>query len=175
MDSVESFWPETLGGWVGVAAGVVATATTLVAAIGWLWPWVRRRLGLTTKQDIRVKVSPMVNLHDRTNRQLCVTVENHSDRDFFLKTISLHEGHKGGIGIAAPADSVTGQINNGGTIAAGNSIPFYMPLDAVLRAQEKLSLRYAVATSRVGVDYRSPDGELERALKEATGDSEANS
>jgi hypothetical protein len=78
--------------------------------------------------DIRLNVTKgrLINPASRDEIDVVkVDIQNHSNSDFFLKTLVLEfEGENGG-GLSAFNDPITGRINNGATVKPGASYQFH--------------------------------------------------
>jgi hypothetical protein len=154
-------------GFLGAAFGVI---TAGAAAVGVVLPWLRRQLRLLRSQDIRVKVAPMVGLigdaTDPRTRCVRVRVENHSERDFFLGGVGLHQGTPDGVGLWTERDFATKRLNNGDTIRPGDAYDFYIPVEAVCEMDRDAVLVYAEAHDKIGRKFRTRTGELREVISE---------
>lgn len=166
-----SFWPETAAGWLGLVTASLAVLTGFAAVLGKLLPWLRRQFRIVRPQDIRVNVAAVIGLRgaeaDPESQCIRIRVENHSDRDFFLSAVTLHEGGKDGHGMWTERDYATQKTNNGQTVAAGDAYDYYIPLRVILESELRDHLRYGVAIDRLGRKYLSPRKQLREAMKES--------
>lgn len=164
----EAFWPETAAGWVGLVGAALGVLAGAAVVLGWVWPWIRRRLRVASWQDIRVHVTATTEFTGvdmiRGADCLRIKVENHSDQDFYLHAITVHEGGKDGSGLMIERDYATGRQNTDLVVKPRDSTDFYIPIEALGKKPERY--RFAVAHDKIGREYRSPRGHVTKVLAE---------
>ena len=89
-------------------------------------------------------------------------VENHSPSDWFLSSVSilLENGH----GLWQATDPVTLERQQARKIASGDSHTVHFSPAKLVESAAGVRMTHAVATDKIGREFRSPDGELEQQL-----------